>query len=291
MTIGATLQQARADRDLVIEQVVRRTRIPVRIVTAMEQDDWERVPPGIFARGYIRAFAREVGLDGDALVAQYDAQQAPPPAPEEVAPPAAGLARPVVVVRWPALPEEARHWLAGPAFVVLLLLVYLAGRMSAPDARPVTDDPDVVALTAPGSGASTEAPRPTGTSGVTRRAEGGVTPAATSPAVASLAPVAGGPGAPVAAADVPLALDVEVIRPCWVTASADASRVIYKLLQPGERVQARGHVFTLRVGDAGALRLSLDGAPARPLGGNGEVVSVRITRDNYRSLLPDHAGN
>jgi hypothetical protein len=62
-------------------------------------------------------------------------------------------------------------------------------------------------------------------------------------------------------------------------------------VQPGERIQTRGRVLTFRVGDAAALQLSLDGEPARPLGASGEVVSVRITRGNYRSLLPARSGN
>jgi len=41
----------------------------------------------------------------------------------------------------------------------------------------------------------------------------------------------------------------------------------------------------IRAGDAGAVRLTLNGEAARPLGASGQVVTVRITRDNFRSLL------
>jgi hypothetical protein len=43
-------------------------------------------------------------------------------------------------------------------------------------------------------------------------------------------------------------------------------------------------VITLRVGDAGAVAYSINGATGRPLGRNGEVVTVRITNDNLGSL-------
>ena len=277
MSIGATLQQARAARKLTVEQLARRTRIPLRIIEAMEKDEWAKVPPGIFARGYLRAYAGEVGLDGNALAAQFDAEQAPPPAPEDAAPPAVGLARPVILLRWPALPEEARHWLAGPAFVALLVLVYLAGRLSTSDGRPgfePVQSPAPVATATTGSSAEESPP---------------VATSSAAPAAASRAraPAAG----TVPSADAPLELDVEATRACWVTASADATRVIYRVLQPGERVQARGRVLTLRVGDAGALRLTVEREPAKPLGASGEVVTVRITRENYRSLLTSHSGN
>ena len=79
MSLGATLKQARAARKLTIDALSRATRIPPHIIVAMEQDEWGKVPRGIFARGYLRSVAREVGLDGNDLVAQYDAKQAPPP--------------------------------------------------------------------------------------------------------------------------------------------------------------------------------------------------------------------
>ncbi len=282
MSVGAALQRARNARGLTCEQLTSRTRIPLRIIVAMERDDWTKVPGGIFARGYVRAYAKEVGLDANELAARFEAEQAPPPV-ESVAPPP-GLARPRLRVRWPVLSEDARRWLAGPVFVVLLVLVYLAGRASGPDPGEPSQTPEAAkppAVAAAGEGAEepgralTSAPTsPVGTSShVSRASVSGRPPTAAVPDESSR------DGAP-------LVLDVEVTRECWVTASADATRVVYRLLQPGERVQARGHVLMLHVGDAGALRLSLDGEPAKPLGESGQVVSLRITRQNYRSLLP-----
>ena len=287
MNLGAMLRQARGARKLTCEQLSRTTRIPLRIIVAMEQDEWTKVPGGIFSRGYLRAYAREVGLDGDALAAQFDAEHAPAPEPLEPPEPPPTPVRAMLRVRWPALPGRANRWLTWSALPALLLLVYLSGRWSAPSDRQASDLP-VPPAAIPANALGGPPARPIGTASA---------PAAVGAPAPTAAEPRSGAGAvprdivlPAPNPDSPLVVDVTVTRACWVSASADGERTVYRILHPGERIQARGRVLTFRVGDAGALRLSLDGQPARPLGASGEVVSVRITRDNYRSLWPPRSG-
>jgi hypothetical protein len=85
-----------------------------------------------------------------------------------------------------------------------------------------------------------------------------------------------------------LRLEIEVDGPCWVSAVADGERVVYRLMQPGERtlVEAR-RLITLRVGDAGVVAYSINGATGRQLGRNGEAVTVRIVNENVASLFAE----
>jgi hypothetical protein len=85
-----------------------------------------------------------------------------------------------------------------------------------------------------------------------------------------------------------LRLEIRLNRLCWVSAVADGERVVYRLMQPGERtlVEARSAI-TLRVGDAGSVAYSINGATGRPLGRNGEAVTVRITIDNLGGLYAE----
>jgi hypothetical protein len=87
-----------------------------------------------------------------------------------------------------------------------------------------------------------------------------------------------------------LRLEIRLKGPCWVSAVADGERVVYRLMQPGERtlVEAR-RLITLRVGDAGAVAYSINGATGRPLGRHGEAVTVRITNENRGSLSAEPA--
>jgi hypothetical protein len=290
MDLGATLQQAREARRVTREQLVRTTRIPLRIILAMEQDDWTKVPGGIFARGYLRAYAREVGLDGDELCARFQAETTPPPSTEAAGYSSAPQPEQEQTAAWSPRLSGDRRAFAAAALAGLLMVIYLTGRWSA-DAPPAdlaaqafttmaqpteagrAGVPDAVGTSAafdvPGR---SSADRPRGVS-----AMGGASVGAAGAGATHVSP--------------PLVVDLAVTRPCWVAGSADGARVVYRLLQPGERVQARGSVITLRVGDAGALQLSVDGQPARQVGGDGEVLTFSITRENYRSFVAPRPGN
>lgn len=273
MNIGATLKRARETRGLSGDDLARRTRIAPRLLAAMEQDDWTKLPGGIFTRGYLRAYAREVGLDGEALVQQYEAEHAPPPPPASPTEPerVLGTGEWRLVVRYPKGALSARqNWqrFAWPVFAgVVLLTLYLVSGRTAPvdDAPPLTAE---IPGEATGGTASSLGSRPAAPVGT----------AATSEPMADIALPLPGP-------EIPIALDLAVTRPCWVAVTVDGVRRTYRLVQPGERERQEGREFLVRVGDAGALQISLDGEPARPIGAPGEVVTLRITRDNYRSLL------
>jgi hypothetical protein len=67
---------------------------------------------------------------------------------------------------------------------------------------------------------------------------------------------------------------------------SDGQRVAYRLMLAGDQETIRAQDgISLGLGSAGALTMFLNGAPVRSLGKIGEVVNVRMTRENYRSFL------
>jgi hypothetical protein len=85
-----------------------------------------------------------------------------------------------------------------------------------------------------------------------------------------------------------LQITLSAHAPCWVSATVDGRRSVERLLEPGE--EASLHVVdevVLTAGDAAALDVTINGAPVRVLGRAGQVVTVRIDPDNYRSFLRD----
>ena len=76
ITVGGVLQQARKDADVSLESVGAKTKIRVKFLEAIEADDFERLPDGVVRRGHLRAYAREVGLDPEQIVARYLREQA-----------------------------------------------------------------------------------------------------------------------------------------------------------------------------------------------------------------------
>ena len=63
MDIGARLRDAREARGLSIDAVSRSTRVQSRILSAIERNDSMCLPPRPYGRGFVRAYASEVGLD------------------------------------------------------------------------------------------------------------------------------------------------------------------------------------------------------------------------------------
>ena len=70
-TFGEHLRREREMRGVSLEEISTATRIGVRFLEALENEQWDRLPGGVFNRGFIRAVARFLGLDEDNLVGEY----------------------------------------------------------------------------------------------------------------------------------------------------------------------------------------------------------------------------
>ncbi|MGH2991056.1 MAG: helix-turn-helix domain-containing protein [Solirubrobacterales bacterium] len=69
--IGERLRDARRAQGLDLEQVHARTRISPRFLQAMEEEQWEVLPGAAYARAFLHTYAELLGLDADAIVAEY----------------------------------------------------------------------------------------------------------------------------------------------------------------------------------------------------------------------------
>lgn len=80
---GERLKRERELREVTLEEITSATRIGPRFLEALENEDWQKLPGGVFNRGFVRAIARYLGLDEEAFLAEYDlahntqAQQGP----------------------------------------------------------------------------------------------------------------------------------------------------------------------------------------------------------------------
>jgi cytoskeleton protein RodZ len=69
--IGPTLRQARNRRKVELSEVEAATKIRVRYLRAMENEEWDVLPGGAYVRSFLRTYASFLGLDGDRLVDEY----------------------------------------------------------------------------------------------------------------------------------------------------------------------------------------------------------------------------
>ncbi|HET6930141.1 MAG TPA: helix-turn-helix domain-containing protein [Candidatus Acidoferrum sp.] len=69
---GERLKRERELREVTLEEITQATRIGPRFLEALENEEWDRLPGGVFNRGFVRSIAHYLGLDEEALLAEYD---------------------------------------------------------------------------------------------------------------------------------------------------------------------------------------------------------------------------
>lgn len=256
--LGEDLKHAREAAGLSLRDMETRTKIAVSALEALERNDFTRLPGGIFGRSFVRAYAVEVGVDPDETVSRFVALL-------EHNEREAAARR---AARQPEITQDDREFLARQrrALIVVRVAVVLVAvglvalitwrvriMMTAPPAAEAPVDPPVAAVVPPAPADPAPVPRPAAT-----------------------------PDSAV------MVLELDLTGDCWIELSIDGAKPVARLFRAGEeqRVEATREVL-LDVGNAGALRMTIDGQPARSLGGPGARVRTRITRDNVDTFLAD----
>jgi cytoskeleton protein RodZ len=276
---GSSFKKARESLGVSLNQIALETRISTRFLLAIENEDFRRLPGGIFNRGFIRAYAERVGLNPDQALADYErlAQNSE--------------SDPVLLSPEAQIPQSTpRHLytVAIGALVLLIAIYYVATRMgntsSVTAGRPAADAATSAAATAP-SQPVTEAPASAPIETPTPAQSQPVTPppkAAVEPAVASLSPASSPSGS---GRDNTLALELDVHEATWIKVSADGATVLNEVLQPGvtRRFTAQTSL-KVDLGNAGGLSMKVNDKPVRSLGRSGQVRSLTITSDNLSEI-------
>ena len=69
--IGNTLREARVRRNLTLQQVEEDTKIRVKYVQAMENEDFDIMPGVTYVKGFLRTYSEYLGLDPDVIIDEY----------------------------------------------------------------------------------------------------------------------------------------------------------------------------------------------------------------------------
>ncbi len=71
LPIGEVLKRTRTRRKIDIRTVEQQTKIRIKYLRALENEEWDVLPGPAYAKGFLRTYAQFLGLDGDALVDEY----------------------------------------------------------------------------------------------------------------------------------------------------------------------------------------------------------------------------
>jgi cytoskeleton protein RodZ len=69
--IGTTLREARVRRALTLQQVEEDTKIRVKYVQAMENEDWDVMPGVTYVKGFLRTYSTYLGLDPEVIIGEF----------------------------------------------------------------------------------------------------------------------------------------------------------------------------------------------------------------------------
>jgi cytoskeleton protein RodZ len=71
-SFGERLKREREMREVSLDELTKATRISQRFLDALENEDWKKLPGGVFGRGFVRTIAGYLGLDEESLLSEYD---------------------------------------------------------------------------------------------------------------------------------------------------------------------------------------------------------------------------
>ena len=272
-SVGALLKTERERLGLSREQITEMTRMRTHLVEAIENEAWDSLPPSAFVKGFLRSYAKVLGVSQDRVIDLY-AKSSPPEAPG---------------FHPHAEPFKSRR---PRAWLVALILVILAGvygiwqsnppsqgRQGAPDTgkrgREAASAPSQ-----PSPPAAVPEPRPV------RPAEEPVKqkPSAVQSASQDIpsAPQGGESAArdPILRGDDGLSLTGIIKERTWLRIKIDGKEEKEYLFQPGSRPQWRGkESFYMLIGNAGGIEFDLNGKRVGNLGNRGQVIRLTLPKD------------
>lgn len=254
-TLGTDLRRAREQADISLAELAARTKVRPGILASIEADAHDRLPAMTYTLGFVKAYARTVGLDPDETAERYRRESRrvdPAPAVIDV--------EPLDARRLPGRPLVAASALAVLALVGVLAAVGL-GLFEDPLPPPAQGpaDPPAAAETAPApAGAPADGAEP------------------------ESQPPAAGPVRLQARDDV------------WIRVQEGprGEKLFEGTLAKGEALDIPpGRPWRLRAGRAGALQVSIGAEQLPPLGGDGDVLaSQSLLPDDLRARAAARAG-
>lgn len=288
--LGEYLQQARKAKKLSIEEMADRTRIAARFIQAIEENRFDLLPNMVSAKGFVRGYALCLELDTEAVLDAFSelvssGEPRKERGEEDEAPPYIQAERP------DRLPFPSWAVMSVGALIVFLLILTVVlpkkvekeNEMSSPETTPLEG---VI---------SPEAPQVFGPPVSETGDEDGDTPEVEDVSEGEESPLSE-PGEevpitaplPDQASDQkpdrtpeepahPSVLLVEAVSSSWVQVTIDGDEIQEAMLQPSDTVRWRAkESFFLTLGNAGGVRVHLDGKDLGPMGPMGKVVRKEI---------------
>jgi cytoskeleton protein RodZ len=296
--LGQYFKRAREEKGWSLEQAAAKSRILPQYLQAVEEDNYERLPEEVFAKGFVRSYARLLGLDEAEVLQKF----------QETGGQFYAKRAEREQLRMQLREEERRkksnqYIVAGMIGVALVVLLLATGRdrdsskrvPEAPRPTPIPREPSPAGPSANPQGklesgnaetpARTDSPR----SDTVARESSPASSRDAVPVAPKDSPKPAAPARPSAeternpvreaqtdgasADNKKLVLEVEATERSWILVRTDQNPAQDVLLAPGEHVRwSAADKLTLTLGNAGGVRILINGKAQGPYGTSGEVV-------------------
>ena len=298
MSFGVSLKRERELRGISLAEIAKTTKISVRLLEAIEKDRFDILPEGVFRKSFIKSYAKYLGMNEEQILQEYALQVQPsaasPSAPE----------KPSVSFRDSS--AGSRRTLLLTLGILLLLLAVGCGFWyftrtndngeAAPPATQITPATQPSGQQSEATSPTASIPTPAQTQATTPlppATSGGAAQAASPATDPSPLKVLGElakkpePTPPIGAEGVaPLDLTIEASSPAWVSVSAGESSLFSGIMNPAESKKFSLAVpLKVTLGNAGGVRLQVNGQVFPALGKAGERRTLEISAANYQQYL------
>lgn len=255
--IGETLRLERRRQRRSLADVAAETRVRESYLAAIESEQFDVLGGDVYARGFIRLYARYLGLDAEELVEVYRTEHAKPDAItaipgatiDEILPPVGSRN----VMQTPVLAA------VGVVLVLVALFFFGRSRGGEPEVDPSAPGPLPTDVATDGAGGDPLASAPASPAGSESLAPG----------------LSAAPPTDVDPLTGPLNVEILPIRDVRVRVVQGQPPVDASLGVGQGRVITSDQLVVVQLGDATAAEVRVNGAPLPPLGNDGQAVEVR----------------
>ncbi len=261
--LGQRFRAAREARGLSISEVAEQIRIRVVYLTAIESEAWSEIGAAVYVRGFLRTYARFLGLDAEEVVAAFNLGEGERGA---IVPARGNIADIERAGGRRGLQLSPLIWIASLVAVILIAFV-VYNELTLPKPSPIalfaTAAPTPIASTGPSAS-------PTALPSAAPRALPSAAPRALPSGSVGLAPAALPSGSPLPDGSHTVTLRLTGI--CWIEVSVDGAVASEGTFAAGTSKTFAGRNIDVRVGNAGVADLVLDGQDLGKMGVAGQVV-------------------
>jgi cytoskeleton protein RodZ len=260
------LKKMREARGLSLRNIFETTRVGLINLTAVENGDFDRLPPPVYARNFIRKYARAVGIDEKPILDRYEKHLEslkPPQEEREVRKP------------WPETGRRYRFLFMSLAAVIaagiLVSAIFLYDQGGKPPSpAPAVESPSPAQVI----------PVPVQTAAVPN-APAQITASKSAPAPAGKSIL------PPAAAGKMYHLVIEARELTWIRITEDRNPSYQALLKPGDKIERMASdYFQLDIGNAGGINLTFQGKPLGSIGKQGQIIHMRLPEKGSERKSP-----